>query len=438
MKPDAGIPPAEIPWKRALPWALYDWANSAFATSVMAVFVPLFNKQFWCAGAPKTVSTFRLGIAISLGSLAVALLAPVLGAIADKGGARKKFLLFFASLGLVATIALHFAGRGDWAAALALYAVALVGFSGANIFYDSLLISVAGERKLDVVSALGYSLGYLGGGLLFALNVWMVLRPEFFGLAGSEDAVRWAFVTAGIWWALFSLPLFAFVPEPRRAAVPGSRAEVVRAGLRQLWATFGEIRLKRQAALFLIGYWLYIDGVDTVIQMAVDYGQSLNINSEDLILAMLITQFVGFPAALVFGILGERLGAKTGILIGLAVYTGVCIWGYFMRSPREFYGLAVAIGMIQGGVQSLSRSLYARLIPPDKAGEYFGFYNMLGKFAAIIGPALMAVTGLLSGDSRLPILAVILLFVLGASFLIRVKTGPVQSSPRCAGTPVAG
>jgi len=395
----------------------------------MAVFVPLFNKEFWCAGAPKTVSTFRLGVTISMASLIVAMLAPVLGAIADYGSAKKKFLLFFASQGVVMTISLHFVGRGQWAAAMLLYALALIGFSGANIFYDSLLISVAGERKLDIVSALGYALGYLGGGILFAVNVFMVLHPDFFGLADKEAAVRWAFVTVGIWWAGFAIPLMALVPEPRRASFPGGNLEIIKAGLRQLRETFHEIRILRQVALFLAGYWLYIDGVDTVVQMAVDYGEGLNIDSSDLILALLITQFVGFPAALIFGRVGERLGARTGILIGLTVYIGVCIWGYFMQSPREFYGLAIAIGLVQGGVQSLSRSLYARLIPADKAGEFFGFYNMLGKFAAIIGPALMAVTGLLTGNSRIPILVIILLFAAGGAFLLRVKaTGP-QSEP---------
>jgi UMF1 family MFS transporter len=409
-------------WKHAVPWALYDWANSAFATSVMAGFVPVLNKEYWSAGASQTVSSFRLGMAIALASLAVAVLAPALGAIADCGRVKKRFLLFFAGQGVVMTVALHFVAQGNWALGLTLYALALIGFSGANIFYDSLLVNVACENKLDIVSALGYALGYLGGGALFALNVFMVLHPTTFGLADKQEAVRWSFVTVGAWWALFTIPLLVFVPEPKTEVTKGSSLEIIKAGLGQLLQTFHEIRNVKAAALFLLGYWLYIDGVDTVVQMAVDYGQALHFPTEDLIGALLVTQFVGFPAALVFGKLGEKLGAKTAILIGLSVYVGVCVWGYFMQSPREFYGLAVVVGLVQGGVQALSRSLYARLIPSDKAGEFFGFYNMLGKFAAIIGPVLMGLTALLTENSRISILAIILLFVAGAAFLLRVQT----------------
>ena len=419
-----------IDWKRAVPWAMYDWANSAFATSVMAAFVPILNKEYWSAGAPETVSSFRLGITIALGSLAVALLAPVLGAIADCGRAKKRFLLGFAGLGMAMTVALYFVAQGHWALGLILYALALIGFSGANVFYDALLVSVASENKLDIVSALGYSLGYLGGGALFALNVFMVLHPATLGLADKQEAVRWAFVSVGLWWAVFTVPLLLFVPEPRAAAAKASTLDVIRAGLGQFWQTLHEIRSLKGVALFLVGYWLYIDGVDTVVQMAVDYGQALHFPTEDLIGALLVTQFVGFPAALVFGKLGERLGAKAAILIGLSVYVGVCVWGYFIRSPREFYGLAVVVGLVQGGVQALSRSLYARLIPADKAGEFFGFYNMLGKFAAILGPAVMGLTALLTGSSRISILAIILLFVAGAAFLVRVQTPPGLSQSR--------
>ena len=300
---------SSIDWKRAVPWAMYDWANSAFATSVMAAFVPILNKEYWSAGAPETVSSFRLGMTIALGSLAVASLAPVLGAIADCGHAKKRFLLCFAGLGVAMTLALAFVAQGHWTLGLILYALALIGFSGANVFYDALLVSVARENKLDIVSALGYALGYLGGGALFAWNVFMVLHPATFGLAGKQEAVRWAFVTVGGWWAVFTLPLLLFVPEPRAAMARGSTLDVIKAGLGQLWQTLHEIRSLKGVALFLVGYWLYIDGVDTVVQMAVDYGQALHFPTEDLIGALLVTQFVGFPAALVFGKLGERLGA---------------------------------------------------------------------------------------------------------------------------------
>jgi UMF1 family MFS transporter len=407
--------------KRALPWALYDWANSAFATTVMAGFVPVFNKDFWSADAPETVSSFRLGMANSLASVIVALLAPALGAIADQGGAKKRFLFSFAALGMVMTGALHFVARGQWGAALALYALAGIGFAGANVFYDSLLVSVASEDKLDVVSALGYALGYIGGGLLFALNVWMVRRPETFGFAGASEAVRFAFLTVAAWWAIFALPLFFFVPEPKRDGPARGAWPAVRSGFGQLRDTFRAVRQLRMVLLFLLGYWLYIDGVDTVIRMATDYGRSLKFPSESLITALLITQFVGFPSALVFGKLGEKLGAKTGIFIALAVYVGVCLWGCRMQQVKEFYALAIAVGLVQGGVQALSRSFYARLIPPDKAAEFFGFYNMLGRFAAVLGPAIMGFVGLKSGNPRAAIVAIIPLFLLGGLLLAFVK-----------------
>lgn len=402
--------------KKIVAWALYDWANSAFATTVMAGFFPIFFKQYWSASVPLTTSSFYLGAANSAESVIVAVLAPVLGAIADRGRSRKGFLFFFAALGIVATAALYLVGRGRWPAAAGLYVVAAGGFAGSLIFYDSLLVAVCGEEKVDVVSALGYALGYLGGGLLFALNVAMTLWPSRFGLADAGAAVRVSFLTVAIWWALFSIPLFRYVEEPRVSA-PLRGLEAVTAGFRQLRETFREVRRLRVVFLFLLGYWLYIDAVDTIVRMAVDYGLTLGFDSKSLILALLITQFVGFPSAIAFGKIGERLGAKTGILIGIGVYMGITVWGYFMSRPAEFFGLAVVIGLVQGGVQSLSRSFYTRIIPQTKSAEFFGFYNMLGKFAAVIGPLLMGWVSLATGDPRKSILSIGALFAAGALFL---------------------
>ena len=301
--------------KKVLSWALYDWANSAFATTVMAGFFPIFFKQYWSAGADFTTSTFQLGMANSLASIIVAAFAPFLGAIADKGNSRKKFLLFFAVIGIVMTGSLRFVAMGDWLTAAALYILATIGFSGGNIFYDSLIVSVAGEKKMDFVSALGFSLGYLGGGLLFALNVAMTLNPQTFGLSNATEAVRLSFVSVAIWWAVFSIPIFLFVRGPKtRGDLSGWKAVI--GGSRQLISTFQAIRKLRVVFLFLIGYWLYIDGVDTIIRMAVDYGMSIGLDSNSLILVLLITQFIGFPAAIAFGKIGEKLGTKTGIFIG--------------------------------------------------------------------------------------------------------------------------
>ena len=411
--------------KKAVSWAMYDWANSAFATTVMAGFFPIFFKQYWAQGVDVHVSTFRLGSANSIASMTVALLAPILGFVADRGGAKKKFLFFFLMIGVIATGTLGTIGKGEWAYAAACYAFAIVGFAGGNVFYDSLIVSVAGKEKLDFVSALGYGLGYLGGGLLFAANVWMTLSPPTFGLRDAAEAVKVSFVTVAVWWTLFSIPLFLFVPEPEAAHGAGC-LKAVRAGFRRLSSSLQEVRRVRVVFFFLIGYWLYIDGVDTIMLMAVDYGISLGFESRGLIMALLITQFVGFPAAIAFGRIGERLGTKTGIFMGLAVYVAVAVWGLFMKRQVEFYVLAVAIGLVQGGVQSLSRSLYAKLIPEERAAEFFGFYNMLGKFAAVLGPFLMGWVSVATGNARYSILAVIALFLGGGLVLYLV---PAQSVP---------
>lgn len=412
---------------QVLAWTFYDWANSAFATTVMAGFFPLFFKQYWSAEVAATESTLRLGMANSLASILVVCLAPLLGALADQAGARKRFLLFFAAMGIVMTGCLPLVAMGQWLPALVLYGLALLGFSGGNIFYDALLVSVTEERHYDRVSAYGFAFGYLGGGLLFAFNVVTILKPQLFGLADTAAAVKLAFLCVSLWWALFSLPLFIWVREPPAVA---SRADWVSAGFRQLLATLGKVRQLRMTFLFLIAYWCYIDGVDTIVRMAVDYGLSIGFDANNLMAALLITQFVGFPAALLFGTLGARRGPKQGIMIAIFSYLMILLWAYRMDAIWEFYLLAVAIGLVQGGIQALSRALYARLIPRDQSAEFFGFYNMLGKFAVVLGPLLMGWVGVLTRDSRLSILAIGVLFILGALILSKVDIAAGQRAAR--------
>jgi UMF1 family MFS transporter len=313
--------------------------------------------------------------------------------------------------------------------ALALYVLAIIGFSGGNIFYDSLLVNVAARDRLDRVSALGFAFGYLGGGLLFAINVLMTLYPALFGVDNSADAVRISFVSVAIWWAVFSVPLLLFVKEPKTGAAAGW-GRALGEGIAQLGHTFRQLRRLRVTFLFLLAYWLYIDGVDTIVRMAVDYGLALGFEANALMLALLITQFVGFPAAIAFGHVGQRFGPKRGILVAILVYLFVILWASGMREVWEFYGLAVTIGLVQGGIQALSRSLYARLIPRDQAGEFFGFYNMLGKFAVVLGPVLMGWAGMLTGSSRLAILSVTVLFVAGAVLLAMVDVSDGERAAR--------
>lgn len=406
--------------RQTLSWALYDWANSAFATTVLAGFFPLFFKKYWSAGSDVTVSTFQLGLANATASLAVAALAPILGAIADRSGARKRYLLLFAGMGIVMTGCLALVAQGQWPIAVFIYLFALIGFSGANVFYDALLLDAAPHGRIDRVSALGFALGYLGGGVLFSFNVILTLYPTSFGLPDATAAVKVSFVTVAIWWAVFSIPLVVSFREiPLSQPLTGWAA--VKAGFSQLSGTFQALRHMRVVFLFLIAYWLYIDGVHTIIRMAMDYALAIGLNSNRLIVALLLTQFVGFPAALAFGRLGDRIGAKPAILAGLGVYVFACVWGYFMRETWEFFVLAGLIGLVMGGVQALSRALYARLIPANKSGEFFGFYNMLGKFAAILGPLIMGVVSVVTGEPRLSILAVIVLFVAGGALLLAVN-----------------
>lgn len=410
--------------KAIFSWAVYDWANSAFATTVIAGFFPVFFKQFWSAGADTTVSTARLGAANSITGIIVALLAPILGSIADKGSTKKKFLMFFAYIGVVMTTAMYLISKGNWPLAIMIYVFASVGFSGGNIFYDSLITGVASEKKLDSVSSLGFALGYLGGGVLFAINVFMTIYPQIFGFADAGDAVRFSFLTVGVWWGLFSLPVLLFVEEPGNPERL-SGLDAVKAGLGQLRDTFRGVRHLKTIFTFLVAYWFYIDGVDTIIRMAVDYGISIGFESNDLIVALLITQFIGFPSAIGFGYLGGKIGAKRAIFIAIFIYLFISIWGAFMRSIYEFYILAVIVGLVQGGIQALSRSFYARIIPVNKSAEYFGFYNMLGKFAAVLGPSVMGGFGLLvramgySSDiaSRASITSVAIFFITGGVLL---------------------
>jgi len=429
---------SQIDTKKAIySWSLYDWANSAFATTVMAGFFPLFFKQYWSAGADATESTLYLGLANSVGSIIVALLAPILGAIADRSTSKKKFLLFFAFLGVVMTCCMYWVGEGQWPIAAFLYVMAAVGFSGANNFYDSILPGVASKKKMNSVSALGYSIGYLGGGVLFALNVLMFQNPETFGLANGAEAVKFSFLTVGIWWAVFSIPLFLFVKEPPNPkAVSGGN--YLKEGVKQVIQLIGEIRNLKMVFLFLVAYWLYIDGVDTIVRMSVDYGLSIGFEASDLITALLMVQFIGFPAAIAYGYLGDKIGSKNAILLAIGIYLFISIWGAFMDTKNEFYILAATIGLVQGGIQALSRSYYATMIPKHKAAEFFGFYNMLGKFAAVIGPTLMGMVGVViknvgwgtDAAARGSIASVAILFIIGGILFYKVDVDKAREEVR--------
>ncbi len=400
-------------------WAMYDWANSAYATTVMAGFFPLFFKSYFSTESDVITSTAHLGMANSLSSMIIVLLAPFLGAIADAGGLKKRFLFLFTYLGVLMSGSLALVQQGEWELAAFVYVLGNIGFMGSNVFNDALLPGVAKERSLDYVSGLGFALGYLGGGILFALNVLMVQKPEFFGLSDMYGAVKASFASVAVWWALFSLPALLFVKE-QRPKEQRKLGETVLAGYRQLLGTFKKIRHLKGLLLFLLAYWLYIDGVDTIIRMAVDYAMAIGFAPNALILALLLVQFIGFPATLLFAKLAQKYDTKKALFVAIGTYLVITLWASVMSEEHEFYMLAAMIGMVQGGIQALSRSYYARMIPREQAAEFFGFFNFLGRFATIFGPLLIGFVAVSTQSSRLGIASVAVFFVAGGLLLSRV------------------
>ena len=400
-------------------WALTAWANHAFITTVVVGLFPIFFDHYWAATLPGTTSTFYLGLTNSSASFLVMLLAPWLGALADRRGQKKLWFGIFTALGVVATALLVPIGQGQWPAALVVFGLGSVGFWAGSSFQDALITQVATPGETNRVSAFGFALGYLGGGVLFLFNVLLELHPAWFGLANATAATRVAFLDVAVWWLLFSLPLFRYVPE----APPTAQS----AGWRELAATLRSVLRDRPVLNFLLAYWLYIDGINTLQVMAVDFGTKLGFSTSTLIQALLLVQFVSFPCALLFGRLGDRIGARRAIYLGLVVFIGVTVYGYFMHSEAQFYVLAAIVGTVQGGVQALSRSYFTRLIPRERSGEYFGFYNMLAKFAAVLGPLAMGLVALVSGNQRLSILVLIVFFVAGGALLARVRDARVHN-----------
>lgn len=400
-------------------WCLYDWANSAFATTIMAALLPCFYDNV--AGGDFG----KWGLTNSVSMLLVAISAPVLGAIGDHTGARKHFLAGFASLGILSTAFMVFLGSGDWVFASLLYIGGRVGFAGGNIFYDSLLPHVARPHDIDQVSARGYAMGYLGGGLLLAVNLFMIL-PQCLGF---ETGACWSFLTVAFWWVLFSIPLLRRVPEPGAAVRPGESANPIRAGFQRLGKTFREIRRYRQLTRFLVALWCYCDGIGTIYMMAAIFatdalkkaGAGHAEQTVFIVGAILTVQFVGVPFAIAFGRLARGIGAKRSILLGIAIYTCICIGGRFMSQMWHFWVLAIAVATVQGGTQALTRSLYGRMSPKTKVSEFFGFYNVSAKFAGIVGPAVCYLIYKVTGSSQQSILAIAVFFILGALILMTVN-----------------
>ena len=393
-----------------------------------AFFPPFFRAMAVRAGMGEAQATAYWGYTSALALGIVAVLAPVLGAIADHAGQKKRFMACCVGLGVVASAAAAFLGDGAWRTAALVFVAGNIGFAAANVFYESFLPHITDHASIDRVSARGFAFGYVGGGLLLVVNALWVLKPHLFGMADTAVAVRASFLSVAVWWGVFSVPLFRHVPEPGPAGMRGGARSAVAAGVRRLGETFREIRRYRQVVLFLVAFWIYNDGISTIIKMATAYGSEIGIELHHMILALVITQFIGIPCTLGFGRLAGVIGTRRTILLTLGIYVLISVGAFFMATPVHFYILAALVGTVQGGSQALSRSLFGRMVPKDRAAEFFGFYSASAKFAGIAGPLVFAMVSQAVGASRWGILSLVVFFVLGGAVLLCVDE-------RLAGTP---
>ncbi len=428
-------------------WALYDWANSAMVLTVVTALFPIYYASVASASLSPALATVHFARTTSLALAIVAVIGPVLGAVADATGRRKAMLAVFLMLGVVAVAAMYFIRPGQWLLASVLFSLATIGLNGSFVFYDALLPHVAHDEEVDRVSTAGYALGYLGSGLLLAVQLAWILKPGWFGLPSGSNLtpsqrslpVRLAFVSVAVWWLVFSIPLFRRVPEPLPASRDGSarRSRPVRAAFTRLAGTFSQLRGFRNAFLMLLAFLVYNDGIGTIIRMASLYGRQIGISTGAVIGAILLVQFVGVPFAFLFGRLAGRVGAKASIYLGLTVYVIISVVGYFMHTATHFFILAFLVGTVQGGTQALSRSLFASMIPRADSGEFFGLFAVSEKFAGIFGPLIFGEAVLYTGSSRSGILSVIAFFLIGAILLAFVDVRAGQAAVRTRGTTIS-
>jgi UMF1 family MFS transporter len=418
-------------------WAMYDFANSAFQSTIITAVFPLFFGSYAAAGLPRGEATAIFAWATTLAVTITAIMGPVLGAVADYRAIKKRLLAAFMLVGVTATLLMATIAEGSWQYAALLFVVANIAIASSYIFYDSLLPHIASPDEIDRVSTTAYAVGFLGGGILLALNLAWILSPTTFGLADTVSATKLAFVSVGIWWLVFTIPLLRWVPEPRAVLEEDETGSehAFTVAFARLRETFQELRGYRQAFLMLVAFLLYNDGIQTIIRMAAIYGEEIGIDQNAQIAAFVMVQFVGIPFSVLFGALAGRIGPKQAIFCALTVYTGISTLGYFMTTELHFFVLAFLVGTVQGGSQALSRSMFARMIPKHKSSEFFGFFSVFEKFAGIAGPAMFAASVTLFGSSRMAVLSVILFFVLGALVLTRVDLAKGQAEAAAARPP---
>jgi UMF1 family MFS transporter len=407
-------------------WALYDWANSAVMTTIIAAVFPIYFYRVAGANLPEGVATQRFAAATFIAMFGLALLAPVLGPLADQSPIKKRLLGLFLSVGAITTAGMFFIHTGDWLLALLLFVIVEIAVAGTFVFYDSLLPHIAAHDEIDRVSTTGYALGYLGGGVILALNLAWISHPEWLGLPHGDNLSeseatlpsRLAFLSVSVWWVVFSIPLFLRIPEPSVAADRGN--DVARSRLLQIRSTIVALGKHKQASLMLAAFLVYNEGIGTIIKMAAIYGAEIGLGTESMVRSILLVQFIGIPCTVLFGVLAGKFGAKPSIFLGLLVYFVIAILGYVMRTDFQFLLLAVLVGLVQGGTQALSRSLFASLIPKERSAQFFALFGLSEKLAGILGPALFVLVIELTGSSRNAIASVILFFVAGGLLLAKV------------------
>lgn len=406
--------------KQEKSWALYDWANSAYSMTITSTVLPIYFKSVAeSGGMSSSNSTALWGYTISLSTMVVSLLAPLLGTIADYKGNKKKFFKFFFTIGVLFTTLLAFIPENNPILLLICYGFTLVGFSGTNIFYDAFLVDVSTKERMDKVSSYGFALGYIGSTIPFMISIAVVLLTQMEILPITLPlACKITFLITSVWWLIFTFPILKnvnqiYYVEPEKNPVQKS--------FKRLFSTLKEIKSHKNIFLFLIAYFFYIDGVDTIIGMASSYGTDLGISMVSLLIILLLTQFVAFPFTILYGKLSEKFGGKKLLYVGILTYTIICIYGYFIKTTLDFWILAMAVGSAQGGIQAISRSFFGKMVPKEHANEFFGFYNIFGKFAAIMGPFLVAIITQATGETKNGILSLILLFIIGFICLTRVN-----------------